>query len=104
MSLLDFALGFSGMDDATIAELDAALPGLGRLAVAAKDAEPFLTQAKPHLDALAPLLAQAQPHLVALMPIATQLWPKLQKAWPDVVGVTPTVQDLIAFANSRKAP
>lgn len=102
MSLLDFALGLAGMDQATIQELDASLPGLARLAAIAKEAEPLLTSAKPHLDALAPLLAQAQPHLLALQPIAGKLWPKVQKAWPDVVAVTPTTKDLIDFANSRK--
>jgi hypothetical protein len=95
VSIIDFALGLSGMDDATISELDAALPGLGRLAAAAKDAEPFLTKAKPHIDAMVP-------HLTALQPIALQLWPKVQAAWPDIVAVTPTIKDLIAFANSKK--
>ena len=104
MSMLDFALGIAGLDDHLIAELDAALPGLGRLAKAAKSAEPLLTQAKPHLDALAPLLAQAQPHLIALQPIAVALWPKIQAAWPDIVSVTPTVSDLIAFANAKNKP
>lgn len=101
MTFLDFALGFSGMDDGTIAKLDAALPGLGRLATAARDIEPLLSQAKPHLDALAPLLAQAHPHLAALQPIAMAMWPKIQKAWPDVVAVTPTIEALIAFANRK---
>lgn len=102
MSMLDFALGLAGMNEVTIAELDASLPGLARLAAVAKDAEPALTAAKPHLDALAPLLAQAQPHLLALQPIAAVLWPKLQKAWPDIVAVTPAVKDLIVFANAKK--
>jgi hypothetical protein len=88
MSLLDIALKLAGMPQATIDELDRSMPGLARLAVVARNAEPLLTQAKPHLD--------------ALLPIAAKLWPQLQAAWPDIVAVTPTIEQLIEFAKSRE--
>ena len=87
MSGIDFVLGLAGMPEETIQNLDRNLPGMARLAAAAKQAEPILTAAKPHLDALEPL--------------AVQLWPILQKAWPDIVAVTPTVEQLIDFANAK---
>ena len=73
MSLLDFGLGVAGLPEATIRDLDAHLPHLGRIAAAAKEAEPLLTQ---------------------LMPILT-------KTWPDIVAVTPLVQKLIAFVKQE---
>lgn len=73
MSLLNFGLGLAGMPEKTIAELNAQLPALERLAAAAKRVEPLL----------APLL------------------PELAKAWPDIVAVTPLLQDLIAFAKAK---
>jgi hypothetical protein len=75
MSVLDFGLGLAGLPDATIKDLDAHLPNLERIAAAAKQAEPLITQ---------------------LMPI-------LNKVWPDIVAVTPLMQELIAFAKQKEA-
>jgi hypothetical protein len=74
MSALDFGLGLAGLPEKTIKDLDTSLPALERIAAAAKQAEPLLTQ---------------------LMPI-------LNKAWPDIVAVTPLVQELIAFAKQKE--
>ena len=73
MSILDFGLGLAGMPEDTIKDLDAHLPHLMRIAAAAKEAEPLITQ---------------------LIPILT-------KAWPDIVAVTPLAQKLIAFAKQK---
>lgn len=73
MSALDFGLGLAGLPAATIKDLDAHLPHLQRIAAAAKEAEPQIT---------------------ALLPI-------LNKVWPDIVAVTPLVQELIAFAKQQ---
>lgn len=73
MSLLQFGLGLAGMPEPTINELTKQLPALERLAAAAKEAEP---------------------HLVALQPIVT-------KAMPDILAVTPLLQQLIAFAKLK---
>lgn len=74
MSVLDFGLGLAGLSQKTIQDLDAQLPALARIAAAAKQAEPLLTQ---------------------LMPILT-------KAYPDIVAVTPLIQELIAFAKQKE--
>ena len=74
MSVLDFGLGLAGLPQATIAEFDKQLPALARLAEIAKQAEPLLLQ-------LQPLIA---------------------KALPDVIAVTPLVQELIAFAKEKE--
>lgn len=90
MSILDFALSVAGLPQATIEELDKDLPGLARIAAAAKEAEPLLTAAKPHLDALAPLVSK--------------LWPILQRVWPDIAQAVPTVEQLVDFVNSKEHP
>lgn len=74
MSVLDFGLGLAGLPEKTIQDLDAGLPALQRIAAAAKQAEPLITQ---------------------LMPILT-------KVWPDIVAVTPLIQELIAFAKQKE--
>lgn len=75
MSALDFGLGLAGLPEATIAELDKQLPALQRLAAVIKQLEPLLSAALPII----------------------------QKAMPDVVAVTPLVQELIAFAKEKKS-
>lgn len=74
MSILDFGLGLAGLPEQTIKDLDAHLPHLERLAAAAKQAEPLINQ---------------------LLPI-------LNKAMPDIVAVTPLIQELIAFAKQKE--
>lgn len=75
MSLLNFGLALSGMPEKTIKDLNTQLPALERLAAAAKRVEPLLAP----------------------------LGPELAKAWPDIVAVTPLLQDMIAFAKAKNA-
>jgi hypothetical protein len=75
MSMLNLGLALAGVPEKTIAELNANLPALERLAAAAKRVEPML----------APVM------------------PEIQKAWPDIVAVTPLLQDLIAFVKLKQA-
>ena len=84
-SFVKFALEMAHMSDAEIADLSAKLPAFGRLAAAAKQLEPTLAKAGPLIEQLQPLMMEA--------------WPIIQKEWPDIVAVTPTAQDLIAFVN-----
>lgn len=84
-SLVRIALSFAHMPEATINDLDKALPGFANDVAAFKELEPILTKAEPHLEALLPLINQA-------MPI-------IKKAWPDLVSQTPTVKELIDFAS-----
>lgn len=74
MNVLNLGLALAGMPEDTIKKLDANMPALERLAAAAKRVEPMLT----------PIL------------------PELQKAWPDIMAVTPLLQELIAFAKSKQ--
>lgn len=99
--LLRFALGIANMPNKTVTELDGSLPGFGRLSDLSKQIEPMLKEA-------APLIEQAEPHLKALLPIIAQLlpiaeraWPLLKAGYPDLVQVTPTIEDLIAFARRQ---
>jgi len=68
------------MSDAEIDDISAKLPAFGRLAAALKKSEPTLSQAAPLID---------------------QLFTELKQEWPDIVAVTPTVEELIEFANSK---
>jgi hypothetical protein len=74
MSVLDFGLGLAGLPEKTIQDLDKNLPALERIVAAAKQAEPIINQ---------------------LLPIVT-------KAYPDIVAVTPLIQELIAFAKQKE--
>lgn len=111
--VLKFALGLANMPAEQVDDLDRKLPGLARIAAAAKQLQPLLAQAEPHAEALQPLLIAALPHLEALLPLLTQAMPHLnalaplgaqgmpvvKRAWPDIVAATPTLQHLIEFVK-----
>jgi hypothetical protein len=78
--LIESALKMARMSDAEIDDISAKLPAFGRLAAALKKSEPTLSQAAPLID---------------------QLFTELKQEWPDIVAVTPTVEELIEFANSK---
>lgn len=94
MSILDFGLGIIGMPANEVADLKAGLPTLSAIAAEAKDLEPILEKARPHIEAMVP-------HLQALAPIMAEALPELKKMWPQIVSVTPLAQELIAFARSK---
>lgn len=113
-----FALGLANMPEAEVADLEAKLPGLARIAAAARQMEPLLRAAEPHaealqpifvaaapaIEALLPLLTQAMPHLDALAPLAAKGLPVVKGVWPDIVAVTPTVEQLIEFVAGNPKP
>jgi hypothetical protein len=66
MSLLDIGLRIGGLPQDTIADLDAHLPHIQRLAAALKQAEPIINQ-------LLPIIAKAYPDFVAVTPLALKL-------------------------------
>jgi hypothetical protein len=78
--LVESALKMARMSDAEINDLSAKLPAFGRLAAALKKSEPTLAQAAPLVD---------------------QLYTELKAEWPDIVAVTPTVEELIEFVSSK---
>lgn len=85
--VIRFALGLANMPDATVNDLDKALPGMARLATVAKDLEPDLREAEPHIE--------------ALLPIFDRVLPKLKAAYPDLIAVIPTVEELINFTKGE---
>lgn len=92
--LLRFGLGLAGVPESTTNDIDQQLPAMLRLSKLAKQAEPILTRNKPHIDAILP-------HLIAMKSDGLALAALMQQAWPDIVAVTPTVQELIDFANGK---
>lgn len=97
--LIRFGLGLAGLPSATAADLDKAMPGIGRLIATAKQLDPILRklepigeQAMPHIKALLPLLEQA-------MPLIDQATPVLKAEYPDFAAVLPVLQQLAAFVQ-----
>ena len=80
-----YALALANMPSKTVADLDKSLPGFDRLCDLAKKLEPIITRNAPHLKAMEPDV----PAVVAI----------LKQAWPDLVQVTPTVDELIDFVK-----
>jgi len=87
--LLKFALGLAQVPDKDIADLETSLPALSRLCKAAKQLDPIVRQAMPHLDPLKPLAEQA-----------LQIF---ETAYPDFVAVLPTLEEFIQFVNDKKS-
>lgn len=93
--LIKFALVLAGLPTATIADIDADLPGAGRLIEAAKQLGPILSQAQPHIEAITP-------HIEALLPLLNKAMPILKAAYPDIVAILPTAKEIIAFVGEKK--
>lgn len=93
--LVKFALGIAGLPPAVIAEIDKNIPGMARLADAAKQIEPYLEQAHPHIEAITP-------HLYALLPIFEKVMPILKARYPDIAALLPTAKEIIAFVGDKK--
>lgn len=75
MSILDLGLRFEGMSESQIKQIDAALPAFERLAAAWQQAAPIIT----------PLL------------------PIIQKSWPDILVVTPVLQQIVTFIKQKES-
>jgi hypothetical protein len=86
-NLVKFALGLANVPPDTVADIDKSLPGMARLIAAAKELEPILTVAQPHIDALTPLVPKAM--LI------------LKAAYPDLIAVIPTAGEVIAFVSDK---
>lgn len=87
--VIRFALGLANMPQAEIDDLDAKLPGMARLGDAAKQ--------------LQPIMEKAEPHIAALEPLAQQALPIVKAAYPDFIAVLPTVEEFIKFVNDKKS-
>lgn len=85
--VLRFALGLANVPDKDVTDLETSLPALARLCKAARELEPIIHAAMPHLEPLKPLADQA-------LTIC-------EGAYPDFVAVLPTLEEFIQFANSK---
>lgn len=88
-NLVKFALGLANVPPETVADIDKSLPGMARLIEDAKQLEPILIAAQPHIDALMPLIEKAMPILKA--------------AYPDLIAILPTAEEIIAFVSKKTA-
>jgi hypothetical protein len=84
-----FALKLASVPDKDVSDLEKSLPALARLCRAAKELDPIIRQAMPHLE--------------PLKPMAQQALDIVEKAYPDFVAVLPTIEEFIAFVNSKQA-
>ncbi len=80
---LKFALGLANMPETTVADLDKSWPGFAGLC--------------DDMKAFAAIAQKSQPleaHIEQALPI-------LKKAYPQIVAVLPTVEELIQFASQK---
>jgi hypothetical protein len=83
--LLRFGLGLANVSQKTADDLDKSLPGMARLCALAKQLEPIIQRNYPHLKAIEPDLPEVERII--------------KQAWPDIVSVTPTIEELIDAAK-----
>lgn len=84
--LLRFGLSLAGLPQKTIDDTDKSLPGFSRICALAKQLEPIVQRNYPHLKAIEPDLPEIERII--------------KQAWPDIVSVTPTIEELINAAKS----
>lgn len=85
--LIKFMLGFANIPDQAVADLEKSWPGIRRIANAAKELEPYLSQASPHIDALEPLAIKAY---AIVKPI-----------WPDILELLPVADEWINIVSKK---
>jgi len=78
--LLKSGLTLARAPDKTIADLDKALPGMGRLAALAKKLEPIIEKMDPLLEEALPII---------------------KKAWPDIVADWPAAEEILDLARGH---
>lgn len=100
--LVKVVLGVAGLPPATVADIENAIPGAGRLIDAAKQLEPYLEQAQPHIEAITPHLTAILPHIEVLLPVLNKVLPIIKAEYPDIVALLPTAQEIIAFIGDKK--
>jgi hypothetical protein len=93
--LVRFGLGVAGMPEATINEIDQALPALERLIDFEKQLSSAIVAAYPDLVAAIPAIQR-------LLITAKQLEPIITKAYPDLVLVLPVLKDIIEFVQTKE--
>ena len=86
-SFIKFVLGLANIPEQAIVDLDKSWPGIKRIADAAKELEPYLQQASPHIDALEPL--------------GLKMYPIVKNIWPDVLELLPVADEWINIVSKK---
>lgn len=100
--ILKFMLGLANVPPAMVDDVEKSIPGVGRLVDAAKQLEPLLVQAHPHIEALTPQLQAAMPHIEALLPLVSKALPIIKVEYPDIAALIPTARTVMAFFSDKK--
>jgi hypothetical protein len=100
--LVRIGLGLAQVPAELIDELDAKLPGAGRLIAAAKALEPELQKLAPIVEKAVPIYDQVKPLVDEAMPIIKDVLPKVTATWPDLVALLPLAEKAIAFMDAKK--
>lgn len=85
--VIRFALGLASVPEKDIDDLEKSLPGMARLVDLAKQLEPIIQRNLPHIKAIEPD-----------MPLIVNI---IKQAWPDIVSVTPTIDEYINLAKGN---
>jgi len=83
---LRIALELARVPSNDIADLEKNLPAMARLCKLAKQLEPIITRNQAMIEAMDPDIKRALS--------------VVKEAWPDIVAVTPTVQEFVTWINS----
>lgn len=93
--LVRFALGVAGMPEATINEIDGALPAMERLIDTEKQISPAIAKLYPDLVTVIPIIER-------LLANTKELEPVLAKAYPDLVAVLPVLKHILVFVEAKE--
>ena len=86
-NFIKFVLGLANIPEQAIADLDKSWPGIKRIADAAKELEPYLQQASPHIDILEPL--------------GLKMYPIIKSVWPDILELLPVADEWINIVSKK---
>jgi hypothetical protein len=94
MSALDFAARLAGVPQATIDEVETALPHAAKLLQTFKDHEDMIIRGKVLIDEAMPLLVQVQAFYAKLAPL-------IAPAMAEIDAVMPATRDVLAFIQKQ---
>lgn len=85
--IIKFMLGFANIPEQAINDLEKQWPSIRKIADAAKELEPYLEQATPHINALEPL--------------GIKMFPIVQRIWPDILELLPVADEWIDIVSKK---
>jgi Asp/Glu/hydantoin racemase len=97
MSAIDLAARLVGVPQATIDEVENALPQMAKLLQLFKDNEDLIVQG-------AALAAEAQPLIAAALAFYAKIVPLINPVLAEIDAVTPAAKDVIAFLQKQQVP